>query len=102
MQELNPELAKALSIKRSEGALIAGIVKNGPADKAGIKPRDLLISVAGKEIRSVRAMLDSISQLPPDKPAKFVFLRDDKEIEFELVVGTRPKQIQARRSAPQE
>jgi serine protease DegQ len=102
MQELNPELAKALGIKRTEGALIAGIVKNGPADKAGIKPRDLLISVAGKEIKSVRAMLDSISQLPPDKPAKFVFLREEKEIEFELVVGTRPKQIQARRTPQQE
>ncbi len=102
MQELNAELAKTLNVKRSEGALIAGIVKGGPADKAGIKPRDVLISVAGKEIKSVRAMLDSISQLPPDKPAKFVFLRDDKEIEFELVVGTRPKQILSRRPVPQE
>jgi serine protease DegQ len=102
MQELNAELAKALGIKRTEGALIAGIVKNGPADKAGIKPRDLLISVAGKEIKNVRAMLDSISKLPPDKPEKFVFLRGDKEIEFEMVVGTRPKQIQARRSPPSE
>jgi serine protease DegQ len=102
MAELNPDSAKAAGITRTEGALIRGVIKGGPADKAGIKPRDLLVSVAGKEIKSVRAMLDSISQLPPDKPAKFVFLRDDKEIEFEIVIGTRPKQVQARRQIPQE
>ncbi len=70
--------------------------------QAGIKPRDVLISVAGKEVKNVREMLNAIAQLPPEKPSKFVFLRDEKEIEFEVVVGTRPKPAGLRRNAPPE
>jgi serine protease DegQ len=44
-QEITPELAASFGLQRQSGAIIAGVVRNGPADKGGIKPGDILLSV---------------------------------------------------------
>jgi serine protease DegQ len=90
-RELNEETAKAFNVPQNQGGvIISGILKGGPAEKAGIRTSDVLLNVAGRKIDSIRTMLDAIAQLPPEKPAKFTFLRDGKEMEFEIIVGKRP------------
>src|SRR5450830_1962795 len=49
-QDITPELAESFGLTKKSGAIIAGVLKNGPADKAGMKPGDILISVEGKAV----------------------------------------------------
>jgi serine protease DegQ len=46
VQEITPEIAESFSLKSTEGALIAGVLRGGPADRAGIRPGDVLVAWA--------------------------------------------------------
>ncbi|HOA94283.1 MAG TPA: PDZ domain-containing protein, partial [Quisquiliibacterium sp.] len=90
-QDLTPELADAFKLPRKEGAIIAGVVRGGPADKAGVKVGDILVRVGGKPVANTAMMLNLIAQLSPGAPARFGLVRDGKELEIEITVGKRPR-----------
>jgi serine protease DegQ len=90
-QDLTPELADAFKLPRKEGAIIAGVVRGGPADKAGIKVGDILVRVGGKPVANTAMMLNLIAQLTPGTPARFGLVRDGKELEMDITVGKRPR-----------
>jgi serine protease DegQ len=90
-QDVTPELAQAFKLPRKDGAIIAGIMRGGPADKAGVKTGDILVEVEGKAIPNTATMLNVIAQLAPGASSRFTFVRDGKEIELPITVGKRPK-----------
>jgi serine protease DegQ len=89
-QDVTPELAEAFRLPRRDGAIIAGIMRGGPAEKAGVKVGDILTSLNGKPVTNVATMLNMISLLPPGSTARFRFLRDADEVDLPIVIGTRP------------
>ncbi|KAB8065684.1 Do family serine endopeptidase [Janthinobacterium violaceinigrum] len=89
-QDITPELAQSFGLQRSSGAIIAGVVRNGPADKAGIVPGDILLTVEGKPVGDTTEMLNLIAQLPPGGKAKMTVLRKNREAALDVVVGKRP------------
>ncbi|OYO31779.1 Do family serine endopeptidase [Janthinobacterium sp. PC23-8] len=89
-QDITKELADSFGLQRSTGAIIAGVVRGGPADKAGIKPGDILLSVDGKPVGDTTEMLNLIAQLPPGEKATMTVLRKSREAALEVVVGKRP------------
>lgn len=89
-QEITPELASSFNLQRQSGAIIAGVVRNGPADKGGIRPGDILVSVDGKPVTDTNNMLNLIAQLTPGGKAKMVVLRKNKETALDVTVGKRP------------
>ena len=89
-QDVTPELAEAFRLPRRDGAIIAGVMRGGPADKAGVKVGDILVSMDDKPVTNVNLMLNMISLLPPGSTARFRFLRDAAELEVPIVIGTRP------------
>ncbi|WP_300759859.1 Do family serine endopeptidase [Janthinobacterium sp.] len=90
MQDITKELSDSFGLQRSSGAIIAGVVRNGPADKAGIKPGDILLKVEGKSVGDTTEMLNLIAQLPPGEKAKMTVLRKNREAVLDVVVGKRP------------
>ncbi len=90
-QDVTPELAQAFKLPRKDGAIIAGVMRAGPAEKAGVKIGDILIEVEDKPVSNTVAMLNLIAQLPPGTEARFKFLRDGRELSLPITVGKRPK-----------
>lgn len=89
-QDLTPVLAESLGIKESKGAIFAGVLRGGPADKAGIRPGDVLLAVDGNAVDNTTSMLNLIAQLTPGSKSKLSVLRRGQQVTIEIVVGTRP------------
>jgi serine protease DegQ len=90
-QELTPEVAVAFSLEDVDGVLIRGVLKNGPADRAGLQVRDVVQEIDGKPTRDGTALLSEISALTPGRQATLKVLRDKRPLELEVTVGKRPK-----------
>jgi serine protease DegQ len=90
-QDVTPELAESLKLSASSGVIIAGLAKNGPADKAGVHLGDILIAVEGKAVPDSAAMLNLIAQLTPGQKASFRVKRSTGESDLAILVGKRPK-----------
>ncbi|GGC06020.1 DegQ protease [Oxalicibacterium flavum] len=90
-QDITPELAESFGLKKTNGAIIAGVLKGGPADKAGIQPGDILLSIDGKAIADMSDMLNHIAQLKPGTKTKAVILRRNQEATLDIVIGQRPR-----------
>ncbi len=90
-QDITPELAEAFKLPRRDGTIIAGVMRNGPADRAGVKAGDILVDVEGRPVVNTVAMLNEIAQLSPGSTAKFRFLRNGEPLELAIVVGKRPQ-----------
>jgi S1-C subfamily serine protease len=91
VQEITPELAESFKLPDSTGALIAGVVRNAPADKAGIKPGDILIAVEDKPIKDAQVMLEVIAAQEPGRTVNFTLRRNGKQLSLPVAVGKRPK-----------
>jgi Do/DeqQ family serine protease len=91
VQDMTPDLAESFGVKLGQGALIAGVMRNSPADKAGIKPGDVLLSVGNQPVKDAQVMLDLIAALPPGEPARFGLNRAGKPLEVAVTIGKRPK-----------
>ena len=90
-QDITPELAESFGLTRKSGAIIAGVLKGGPADKAGMRPGDILVAVEGKPVSDTTDMLNLIAQLTPGAKAKMTVLRKSQESTIDVLVGKRPK-----------
>ena len=90
-QDITPELAESFGLAKKSGAIIAGVLKGGPADKAGMRPGDILVAVEGKPVSDTTDMLNLIAQLTPGNKAKMTVLRKGQESTVDVVVGKRPR-----------
>ena len=90
-QDMSKELAESFKLPNSSGALIAGVLKSSPADKAGVKPGDILLAVEGRPVTDSLNMLNLIAALPPGKPVAFTMMRNQTEVQLKITVGKRPK-----------
>ncbi|CAG2155093.1 Do family serine endopeptidase [Cupriavidus numazuensis] len=97
-QDMTPEIAESFGLDAKEGALIAAVVQGGPADKAGVKPGDVLASVDGQPITDTTALLNAIAQLKPGVDIKMKVIRRGKPAELTVTIGKRPPP--PRRSLP--
>lgn len=89
-QEITAELAESFGLPGSEGALIAGVMRGSPADVAGVRPGDVLLSVNGKAVKDPQVMLDLIAALKPEERTAFRLRRDKTIVEVQVKVGKRP------------
>jgi serine protease DegQ len=91
VQDLTPELAESFKRPNTNGALIAGVLKSGPADQAGVKPGDIIVAVEGKPVMDSSGMLNLIAALVPGKAATITVVRNQADKQIKINVGKRPK-----------
>ena len=89
-QDVTPEIAESFGLDQKSGAIVAGVLKGGPADKAGIKPGDILVSVNGQDITDTTRLLNVIAQIKPGTDAKVHLVRKNKELDLTVMIGKRP------------
>jgi serine protease DegQ len=91
VQEITPALAESFKLGDARGTLIAGVLRGGPADKAGVKPGDVLVEIEGRPVADPTAMLNLIAALPPGGSARMKIWRQGRELDAENTIGRRPK-----------
>ncbi len=103
-QDVTPAIAESFGLEQ-KGTIVAGVLQGGPADKAGIKPGDVLLNVNGQEITDTTRLLNVIAQIKPGTDAKIRLKRKNKELDVKVTIGKRPpppKQAAEDNSPPDE
>jgi serine protease Do len=90
IQPLTPELAKGLNIKDTKGALVADVTKGSPAEAAGIKRGDVILSFDGKDVVEMASLPGLVAGTPIDKTVPVKILRDGSEQTLSVKVGQMP------------
>jgi Do/DeqQ family serine protease len=91
LQPLTPALAESFKLGTLEGAIINGVLTGGPADKAGAKPGDVLISIDGKAIVDPQSVLNVVTGIAPGSATRLKLKRKGQDMELEVTIGRRPK-----------
>lgn len=89
-QDITPQLAESFRLSHTQGSLIAGVLPNSPASKAGLKPGDILLEINGNRVVNSSSMLNLIANLQPNDKATLKVARNQRELEIDVVIGKRP------------
>jgi Do/DeqQ family serine protease len=104
LQDVTPEIAESLGLKRPSGALVASAAADGPAAKAGIKTGDLIVSIDGTAIDDANAFDYRFATKPLGGSAEIGVVRQGKEMVFPVALQTAPdeprEQIEIKSRSP--
>jgi serine protease Do len=87
IQDLTPELAKSAKVENVKGAYVADVVKGGPADKAGLKAKDVIVAYRGKEVADSGVLRNEVANTPIGQEARVSILRSGQREEITVKVG---------------
>lgn len=90
VQSMTPEIAQALGLKEAQGSLVGEVVPGGPADAAGIKRGDVIVSFDGKEIKKIGDLPMLVADTPAGKTAEVKVIRNSKELTLMVKVAEMP------------
>jgi Do/DeqQ family serine protease len=95
-QDLTPELAESFQLPTAnkkglpQGVVITGVLQNGPAAKAGIRPGDVIVQVGGQPVGNVSELLTQVAGLKPGNPTQVKVWRRQGELNLTLTPTERP------------
>jgi serine protease Do len=90
IQPITPELAKGLNLKETKGALVANVTKGSPAETAGIKRGDVILSFNGKGVAEAGNLPALVAETPIDTSVPVRVLRNGSEQTLSVKVGRMP------------
>ncbi len=89
IQDLTPELAEYYKVKDKKGVLVTHVFKGDPADKGGIKAKDIIIKIDGKPVPTARELSGTIAGIAVGKKIAILLIRDGKEKTVYIKVAKR-------------
>ena len=90
-QAITPQIARALELDDARGVVVVGVVRDGPAHRAGLRPGDVIVAIDGEKIVEARQALLAISSRKPGNKVKLEVLRDGKSLMLEATAIERPR-----------
>jgi serine protease Do len=90
IQSVTPDIASSLGLKDHKGALVAEVVPNGPAAKAGFEQGDIVTAIDGQAVEDSRDLTQKVAMVQTGRTATFSLIRGGKPMELKVTVGTRP------------
>jgi len=90
IQNLTSELAQSFNLEGQKGALVAGVTKDSPAEKAGLKQGDVIIEFAGKPVVEIGDFRNQVAMSTPGADKKMRVIRDGKRQTLEVIIGKLP------------
>ena len=93
IQEVTSDLAEEFGVMDLKGALVSGVMKGSPADKAGIKQGDVILQYNDKVVEDTGHLRNMVSQTPIGTKVKVKLLRQKKEVEVEVLIAELPKKM---------
>jgi len=96
-RDLTAEFAESFGLPVKSGALITGVLQDGPASKAGMRPGDVVVRVAGSPVNNTSQLLTAVAALKPNQETTVTVQRGGESLELKVLAGLRPKSVQRRR-----
>lgn len=87
---LTPSMAQRFGLTTEAGVVVLSVVDDGPADRAGIKPGDVILAVDGVDVDSAEQLLATLRNVDPDDELALTVIRDAQRRAVTLTVGRRP------------
>jgi S1-C subfamily serine protease len=90
-RDLTPELAASLRLPVAQGVLITGVLQDGPAGRAGMRPGDVVLAIGGTGVSNTAQLLAAVAALKPQSVADVSVQRGTQALRLSLDVAQRPK-----------
>jgi len=90
LQPVNQDLASFYKLEGNQGALIADVVKGSPADTAGLKQEDVILSYNGQKVENLNSFRTAVSLMSPGTTLNLVIKRDGQTKNISVTIGTMP------------
>ena len=90
IQEVTPEIAKQFNLTEAKGVLVGDVIKNSPAEAAGIKTGDIIMKVNNEEVNSPEELQNKIGNIEIGKEANIEIARNGETISFVVKIGEMP------------
>ena len=98
IQTLTPELEKSLGLKVNEGALVADVMKDSPADKGGLKRGDVITEFNGKKVEDSTILRNMVAASAPGTTVELKVARDGKELPLTVTLGELKERTEIRKT----
>jgi Do/DeqQ family serine protease len=95
-RDLTPEFVENFHLPIKQGVLITGVLQDGPASRAGMRPGDVVVKIGDKPVTNTYQLLNAVAALKPKTEASVAVQRGDKPLELKVKVAQRPPAPQRR------
>ncbi len=96
-QDITPQLAESFGLQGVRGVIIAGVQRNGPAARAGLRPGDILTHINGEPVTDTKTSTALIAAFAPGTEISLRILRGGQPLELKATVTERPPSPSSRR-----
>ncbi len=102
IQDLSPQLAQGFGLDKTKGALVSEVMSGSPAQKAGFRVGDVIITFAENPIEDTNHLRNIVAKALAGDHVRVQVIRDKQTRDLEVVIEVQPKNLFARRSRPGE
>ncbi|MDR4124705.1 S1C family serine protease [Yanghanlia caeni] len=92
-QDITPDLMRAFGLKQQNGLIVAGVLRGGPAHRAGLRVGDIVLALDGEPLPDSIAFLNAVAPLKPGTDVQLTVLREGREYTVKVEVGERPAAV---------